>query len=191
MDTTKKHIKSGFTLVELLVVITIIGILAGLAVPGVSKALESAKRTRAAAMVSNLKVALNLYQTEYGRWPTEIFSGSDEIESKDSQDLYDLLIGKEMGAGTSNPNPRRIVFMEFNKKDFYPTNSSGDSVEGFQDPWEESYFIKVDDDYDNVIEVPNTTGGTGETEINASVAIWTKAIKAGDTDNPRRYIISW
>ncbi len=52
-----KRQPSGFTLVELLVVITIIGILMGLLIPAVNAARETARRTQCAANIKNLGLA--------------------------------------------------------------------------------------------------------------------------------------
>lgn len=61
--------KQGFTLVELLVVIVIIGILAGLITVAVSAALGSAKRTRILTEINELATAIEQYKGEYGSYP--------------------------------------------------------------------------------------------------------------------------
>lgn len=59
----------GFTLVELLVVIVIIGILASLITVAVSSALTAAKRTRILADVNRLAEAIARYKIDYGSYP--------------------------------------------------------------------------------------------------------------------------
>jgi len=60
----------GFTLVELLVVISIIGLLMGISVPALSRARENARRTKCLSNVRQLRVALQMYADSHdGRVP--------------------------------------------------------------------------------------------------------------------------
>ena len=59
----------GFTLVELLVVITIIGILMSLLLPAVQSARESARRVSCSNNIRNLGLALNTYHTSFKIFP--------------------------------------------------------------------------------------------------------------------------
>ena len=60
----------GFTLVELLVVLAILGLLAGLVGPQVMKFLGSSKTKTAALQIEDLSATLDLYRLEIGRYPS-------------------------------------------------------------------------------------------------------------------------
>ena len=60
----------GFTLIELMVVIVILGILAGLVLPRFMGRTEEAKKTKARLQIENLEGALKLYKLDIGTYPT-------------------------------------------------------------------------------------------------------------------------
>ena len=66
---------SGFTLVELLVVITIIGILASLALMGVQKAREAARRSACQHNLHQLTMALLHYHNDFLKFPPQAIWG--------------------------------------------------------------------------------------------------------------------
>lgn len=60
----------GFTLIEIMVVITILGILAALIVPRVVGRTDDAKVAAARQDISSIMQALKLYRLDNGRYPT-------------------------------------------------------------------------------------------------------------------------
>ena len=73
MKLMKKKFSPGFTLVELLVVVAIIGILAGILVPVLGRARESAKRKSCVSNLKQLGLALNIYAEENNEsFPTSV-----------------------------------------------------------------------------------------------------------------------
>jgi len=60
----------GFTLLELMVVIVIIGVLAALIAPKVLENVDKAKITAANADISNLMNSLKMYKLDNGRYPS-------------------------------------------------------------------------------------------------------------------------
>jgi general secretion pathway protein G len=61
---------NGFTLIELMVVIIILGVLAGLVLPRFMGRTEEAKRTKAKLQIENLESALKLYKLDNGSFPS-------------------------------------------------------------------------------------------------------------------------
>jgi general secretion pathway protein G len=60
---------SGFTLIEIMVVVVILGILAGFVVPKIMDRPDQAKMVRAKADVRAIESALNMYKLDNHRYP--------------------------------------------------------------------------------------------------------------------------
>jgi len=62
--------RRGFTLIEILVVVVILGILAGLVVPRIADQPEKARRTKAQMQIESLELALKLFKLDNGFYPS-------------------------------------------------------------------------------------------------------------------------
>ncbi len=71
----------GFTLIEIMVVIVILGILAGLIVPRIMSRPEEARRTKAALQIRSIESALKLYKLDNGVYP-DTEQGLDALMEK-------------------------------------------------------------------------------------------------------------
>jgi len=66
----KRPWKDGFTLIELMVVIVILGILAGLIIPRIMGRPEEARRMKATVQLESIETALRLYKLDNGSYPS-------------------------------------------------------------------------------------------------------------------------
>jgi general secretion pathway protein G len=71
---TKPKSTTGFTLIEVLVVVAIIGLLASVILVSLKSAEEKARISRAQVEVQELQKALEQYHLDHGTWPAGFFS---------------------------------------------------------------------------------------------------------------------
>ena len=103
-DDNMKDRRGGFTLVELIVVISIIMVLAAMIIPGLAKGQYLSKKAATKSEISNMETALALYESDYGAYPED-----DEDDS--SKPLVEALQGK-----TEEGKPRKKTYYPFKKK---------------------------------------------------------------------------
>ncbi len=70
MNLMHKRCEQGFTLLELLVVLGIIALLAGIVGPQVMKHMGASKTKAARVQIEDLAAALDMYKLDVGRYPT-------------------------------------------------------------------------------------------------------------------------
>jgi general secretion pathway protein G len=66
----RRRRRYGFSLVEIMVVVVIIGLLAGLVTVGVQTYMSKARQNAARSDISRIKDAMGTFYTEYARYPT-------------------------------------------------------------------------------------------------------------------------
>lgn len=116
--------RKGFTLLELLVVVGIIMLLAGLLFPAFNRARISAKNAKAKADVKQLDMAFRAAQMD-NRGFTGALDTSGGAQDMDKSRVDYL-------KGLTSPN--NVIYMEFDQ-------GSLDSGQGFIDPWKKRYRV--------------------------------------------------
>jgi type II secretion system protein G len=70
-NLTRRRAASGFTLIELMVVVAALGILAAIAVPKMTNQINKAKAARTIAIVKSVQFAMRNYNQDTGSWPPQ------------------------------------------------------------------------------------------------------------------------
>lgn len=102
MNKTKKFLRArrpGFTLIEIMVVVVILGLLAALVVPRIGPQVDEAKRTTAQTQIREIENALEMYRLHNGFYPS-------------TQQGLDALVTKP----TTSPAPKRYAEGGYLKK---------------------------------------------------------------------------
>lgn len=120
-----ESVKRGFTLVELLVVVAILGILGTIAIQNVTEHLKKANETAAKASVDSLKEAVTTYYIQHKKLPSSL---NDLVEGSD--DNPPILEGGE--GALIDPWDNEYVFKKSGQR-YYILSKGPDGEEGTDD----------------------------------------------------------
>jgi general secretion pathway protein G len=88
--------RAGFTLIELMIVVVILGLLASVVMPRMLNRTEQARRTKAKIDIRNIESALSLFKTDTGRFPTtseglKALVSNPGVKGYNSDDYFDRI----------------------------------------------------------------------------------------------------
>jgi len=117
----KSESNKGFTLVEMLVVIGIIGLLIGVLTTGFSYAQTLAWQARSQELASNVAVALGTYLLNEKSWPDEILRSNGVVNNEvckvlQEADLLDVTTVKSDGTINQNSPERFGLFSPWGQR---------------------------------------------------------------------------
>lgn len=158
----KEKTSGGFTLVEILVVIAILGILMAMMVPAAGVILQKAKKSTARGGAMIVETGLAKYRMEYGVWP-DFAKGKSKKHFTDSEFVETM-----MPAGDGAPpadNLKRVRFIEGSKE----TVKDGQ----FVDPWGNPYQYLVNETPKDTMDLGGFKNGyEGPETIRAKALVW-------------------
>ena len=176
MDIRKERFLLAFTVVELLVVIAVIIVLAGLLFPAFKGVRDQSKRVQAKNDLTQIVTAVNAFYSDYGVYP---ISGTADktVGPGGSPATNESLLNALRGLDTT-VNPRQIVFLSPPdvKDKANPRSGIGTDPTNagqFFDPWGKNYVIRLDGGYDSTVSNPyGNNNGAGADPIRLGVIAW-------------------
>jgi prepilin-type N-terminal cleavage/methylation domain-containing protein len=168
----KRLYNTAFTLIELIVVVTIITILAGLVLSTAGYARKKGARARAETEIAAMSAACESYRADNGVYPGS--SDTNNLNAKTSFNpsayqaaslyLYNALFGATNGSRTPNAGARS--YFVFKPNMLSPADQT-QNVQYIQDPFGNSYGYST---IDNPIANPSPTPG-----YNPTFDLWSTA----------------
>jgi len=178
-------VKRAFTLIELIIVIAIIIVLAGLILSTVGYVQKKGARSRTETEIAAMSAALESYKADNGIYPRN--SATDNLDARASGDpttyqaaslyLYDSLFGATNGSRTPNSGARS--YFVFKPNMLSPADQT-QNVEYIRDPFGNSYG------YSTI----QAATGTSTVGYNPTFDLWSTSGLTTGTDSTQ-WIKNW
>ncbi len=155
-STRRARRAGGFTLVELLTVITIIGILASILVPVVGTAIFNAKRQKTYVQLNNLAQAVQLYKDQYRVYPTlttSVPTADFPLGLKNYGQRFLNIMTGHPGGDDLRFNKKAMTFFSASDSDLTPDGLQIVDAFGNND-----IYIIMDTDGDGIIKAASIAG---------------------------------
>lgn len=165
-NTNHTTSRRGFTLVELLVVISIIAVLLGIGFPIYNKIIDNAKKKSAQTCATQLVQACESFYEEYYYLPMANNNNAQDNQQRTNNQFMPALVGLQVALGD---NPKKLKFFEFQLAEgkgdaAYNGLDRSDNRAELLGPWlnpskdDRYYWVMLNYDGDNQIRVPNNIG---------------------------------
>lgn len=177
----KNKNKQAFTLIELLMVIAIIGILAGILIPTVGAVRKQANVAASKSQLSNYVTAIQMFKGEYGFLPFVDSAATDSETfalntTGQSTEFIQTLSGREpngsiidTATARTTGNRKKIGFHSFSESEFYINDSDVVANNQIADRFNNTeIFIELDADGDGFVD-PDPASQTIRTSVTAYV----------------------
>jgi prepilin-type N-terminal cleavage/methylation domain-containing protein len=165
----------AFTLLELLVVITVIAILIALLFPAFKGVQDQAKRTQAKNDLLQIVTAVNAFYTEYGQYPCTAQTGDETQDwySNTLSDKIELWNNLRAFSGPYAFNTKGIAFIQPPAAKDLNAPKSGVGSDGiYYDPWGSAYLVRMDNNYNNLLANPYSKNAGFAPNLNGGAIAW-------------------
>jgi prepilin-type N-terminal cleavage/methylation domain-containing protein len=146
--------RQGYSLIELLVVISIIAILASLAFSATRAALAHAYKVETKTQLLALEVAVQGYLTEYNRLPG-VGTSDETLRLNQSTDVLKQLLGESSGTNQANRAGFSFLQVKMARSGKSGLLEHGEGYLSLVDHWGNPLYLLLDSDLNGRISNPD------------------------------------